>query len=235
MLNSPWEDNLVERKLQSDLKDLQKTLVAFANSVRPGHTAVILIGERDDGTPAGVTNPDNIQKTIREECDGIYPGILWRSAVYENEGKRCVRVEIEYSGDTPHFGGPAWIRKGSVTVRASDEMFQRLIDIRTDIVRELSQWIGKEVTVFGEEGTIPQPRKRSQLGFRSMDAPEYFTHQFFKHRWPGADTVATLLSVNRFWVTLQRKDTGKTMSEPLEKLTLSFDDNLNQLKIVVAY
>jgi len=38
MTDLPWEDNLLERKTESDLKDLLKTLVAFANSVRPGHT-----------------------------------------------------------------------------------------------------------------------------------------------------------------------------------------------------
>ena len=57
-----WEDYLLERKVESDLKDLLKTLVAFANSIKPGHVATILIGERDDGTVTGCTNPDNIQK-----------------------------------------------------------------------------------------------------------------------------------------------------------------------------
>ena len=79
----PWEDNLLERKVESDLKDLRKTLVAFANSVKPNHIATILIGEKDDGTIQGVTNPDKIQKNIRKECDKIYPSIMWRSKVYK--------------------------------------------------------------------------------------------------------------------------------------------------------
>ncbi len=54
MAETPWEDSLLERKLQADLKDLLKTLVAFANSVKPGHIATILIGERDDGSVAGL-------------------------------------------------------------------------------------------------------------------------------------------------------------------------------------
>ena len=37
MIELPWEDSLLERKVESDLRDLLKTLVAFANSVRPGH------------------------------------------------------------------------------------------------------------------------------------------------------------------------------------------------------
>ena len=59
-----WEDGLLERKVESDLKDLLKTIVAFANSVRPGHTALILIGEKDDGSAQGLKSPDNIQKTV---------------------------------------------------------------------------------------------------------------------------------------------------------------------------
>jgi predicted HTH transcriptional regulator len=44
------EDSLKEKKTESDLKDMLKTLVAFANSVAPGDTATLLIGEKDDGT-----------------------------------------------------------------------------------------------------------------------------------------------------------------------------------------
>jgi hypothetical protein len=222
----PWEDNLLERKVESDLKDLLKTLVAFANSVRPSHTAVILIGEKDDGTVAGVTNPDNIQKRVRDECDKIYPDIVWRSTVYQKEGKLCVRVEIEYSGDTPHFGGPAWIRRGSETIKASDEVFQRLIDIRSDAVRELSQWLDKEVTVYGEKASVPTERRS---GF-AVNVVTTFTH-----RWPWQETPAILRSVTKHWITLESKDNGEKKSEPLEKLILSYDDKRNQPKIIVLY
>ncbi len=68
MPETPWEDSLLERKLESDLKDPPKTLVAFANSVKPEHTATILIGERNDGSVQGVSDPDQIQKTVRKEC-----------------------------------------------------------------------------------------------------------------------------------------------------------------------
>ena len=148
----PWEDCLLERKLEGGLKDLVKTLVAFANSIKPGHTAVLLIGENDDGVAQGVTNPDLTQKTIREKTESIYPPIVWRSRVYEKDGKSCVRVEVEYSGETPHFGGPAWIRKGSSSEKASDEVFQRLIEFRLGKVRELAKWLEKEIVVFDAGG-----------------------------------------------------------------------------------
>jgi Putative DNA-binding domain len=186
----PWEDYLLERKTEGDLRDLLKTMVAFANSVRPEHKAVILIGEKDDGTIKGVTNPDNIQKKIREEADKIYPAIIWRSEVYEKEGLHCVRVEIEYSGDTPHFGGIAWVRKGSETYKATDEVFQSLIDLRSSKVRELAKWVGKEIT------------------------------------------FSIIIFVNEFWATF---DSSGAFSEPLERLSLSFDDRNKRLKVILKF
>ncbi|MBI4164978.1 MAG: ATP-binding protein [Acidobacteria bacterium] len=207
---------MLERKLESDLKDLPRTLCAFANSVKPGHVATILIGERDDASGQGVTNPDEIQKTIRKECEKIYPDILWRSEVYEKEGKHCVRVEIEFSGDTPHFAGPAWVRRGSETVKASEEVFQRLIEVRLDKVRELAMWEGKDVTVEGDVSSV-EFRERNIHGHP---------------RWQG-QSPAILKSANRYWVTFDV--TGKNRSEPIEKLFLSWDDNRDCLKILVKF
>jgi hypothetical protein len=217
MQELPWEDGLLERKVESDLRDLLKTLVAFSNSVRPGHTAIILIGEKDDGTVQGVTNPDNIQERVREECEKIYPDIIWRTQVYEKDGKHCVRVEIEYSGNTPHFGGPAWVRRGSVTVKASDEVFQQLIELRLDKVRELSKWVGMSVTVEGDGSNMP----RDQLG------------RLYSSRWQEFEVAARLLQVNGFWITLETNE-GRHLSEPLDKLRLTFDNQKKQLKILVT-
>jgi hypothetical protein len=216
MTEAPWEDSLLERKLESDLKDLLKTLVAFSNSVRPGHKATILLGERDDGSAQGVTDPDQIQRTVRKECERIYPPIVWQSRVYEKERSNCVQVDIEYSGETPHFGGPAWIRKGSETVKASDEVFQRLIDIRLDKVRELAKWLGKKVTVEGDAPLSPQDR---------------FMHGNYHPRWRGSQQVE-LCFVNSFWATF--RDEQRQRSEPLGKLQLSWDDAKNSLKVLVS-
>ncbi len=221
MVDLPWEDNLLERKVESDLKDLKKTLVAFANSVKPDHVATIVIGEKNDNTVVGVTDPDSIQKKVRKECEDIYPEIIWRSKVYEKDGKYCLRVEIEYSGDTPYFAGPAWVRKGSSTIKASEEMFQRLIDIRSGIVRELSKWLDKEITIAGDASTVPS-NQESRL-----------KPLIFMHRWPP-ESIAKLVFVNNFWITLENKQ-GTKLSEPLGKLTLSFDNKRQQLKVIVRY
>jgi hypothetical protein len=221
MADLPWEDSLLERKLQSDLKDLLKTLVAFANSVRPGHIAVILIGEKDDGSVQGVNDADNIQKTVRDTCNKIYPPILWRSQTYEKEGRTCVRVEIEYDGETPHFGGAAWIRRGSITEQAPDEVFQRLIDFRLSKVRELAKWIDKEITATPDLGL---PFEYNFLGGA--------TTQTVHPRWHfNVDQAAVVRFVNSFWVTLEAR--GQRISEPLEKIVLSWDDSHNRLRVLI--
>jgi len=213
----PWEDGLLERKVESDLKDLLKTIVAFANSVRPGHTALILIGEKDDGSAQGVKSPDNIQKTVREYCNKVYPPILWRTAVYEKAGKHCVRVEIEYDGDTPHFGDAAWVRRGSSTEKASDEVFQKLIDLRLSKVEELAQWLGKEISVQGDTGALLDKR----LGV------QYEVHP----RLAMESKTGVLKIVNKFWASFEIGEARK--SEPLEKLILTWDDINSRLKILV--
>jgi hypothetical protein len=223
-MEHPWEDYLLECKVQSDLKDLLKTLVAFANSVRPGHIATILIGERDDGTVGGVTDPDNIQQTVRKTAEKVYPPIIWRSSVYQKEGKHCVRVELEYSGDTPHFGGAAWVRQGSSTVEASERVFQSLIELRLQPVRELSKWLGKNVSIHGDPSTVPPDEE----GDRFLRPGRWYFH-----RWRYEET-AKLIVVNHFWITLEDEN-GKKKSEPLEKLTLTYDDDNDRLKVIVSY
>ncbi len=52
------EDGFVERKTEAaaNAQEIRKTLVAFANSVPQGKTAVFYIGVDNDGAVVGVTN-----------------------------------------------------------------------------------------------------------------------------------------------------------------------------------
>lgn len=205
-----------------------KTLVGFANSVKPDHVATILIGEKDDGSIQGVINPENIQQRVRKECDKIYPPILCRSRVYEKDGKHCVRVEIEYDGETPHFGGSAWVRKGSNTIISTDDIFQRLIDLRSGIVCELAKWLNKVVTIQGDQSTVPPPKK-----VEGAISDRYFAERF-THRWQ-MEELAKIVFVNNYWVTFEKLEDNNQASEPLSKLTLSYDDERKQLKVIIVY
>lgn len=207
------EDSLREKKVQSDLKDLLKTMVAFANSVAPGDTAKIFIGERNDGSVQGVTDTDRIQKTVVKEAERIYPEIYYRTEVYEREGKQCVRVDIKHNGLAPHFGGPAWMRQGSVTILATEELYQQMIDQRHAKTRVLFQWVDRDVTVWWR-----RPRLEQRLNIMYNLQVEQ----------------ATLVHVNEHWVTFRVSlGGGIDCSEPMEKLMLSWDDEKGHLKVEV--
>lgn len=205
----PWEDHLLERKTERDLKDIRRTAVAFANSVRPGHVAIILIGECDDGSVPGITNADKMQREIRQELEKIYPEIIWRQRPYEKEGKTCLRIEIEFSGDTPHFGDIAWIRRGNESVKAPDEIFAKLIAIRSSVARELMGWLGKSVTLSWAVGT----------------------HASMGTNWTSKDFVVE--SVTAFYSTFKDLNSAARRSEPLRWLELSWDPGHERLRIYV--
>jgi hypothetical protein len=221
------EDSLREKKVESDLKDLLKTMVAFANSVAPGDTAQIFIGEKDDCTVQGVTNTENIQSRVVKEAAKIYPEIYYRTEVYEREGKQCVRVDIKRNGLAPHFGGRAWLRKGSKTVEATDDLYQQMIDQRQSKISVLLRWLNKEITV---EGTQQPTNSTVSPGSLRMTQPE--------QEWSVGIHQATLKLVNAHWVTFavlrsEQVLTRAEKSEPIEKLLLSWDDEKQRLKVVV--
>jgi Putative DNA-binding domain len=204
------EDNLREKKVESDLKDLLKTLVAFANSVAPGDTAHIFIGEKDDGSVQGVRNTDNIQKTIKKEADQIYPEIYYRTEVYEREGKQCVRVDISHNGLAPHFGGGCWVRRASTSVPATEEMYQQLIDLRSSKVRELSKWVGKRIVVSwsAADRHVPSPNWWSCPCALAIVTGHFSTFEKWGHQ-------------------------GLQQSEPNEWLHLSWNDKEKILQVYV--
>ena len=129
--------------------------------------------------------------------------------LYQNAGKSCIRIEIEYDGDTPHFGDAAWIRRGSETVKASDEMLQRLIDFRQSKVRRLAEWMGKEVTVSWSNSSPP-------------NRPNWL-------RFP-----CELSNVTSDFVTFKFKGgTVTEKSEPIGWLDISWDDENRRLRVFV--
>jgi hypothetical protein len=208
MSHPVWEDHLLELKTDRQPKDIRRTAVAFANSVRPGHTAVILIGEGNDGKVSGVANPDEFQMKVRKELEAIYPAIVWKQIRYEKEGKQCIRIEIEYSGDTPHFGDAAWVRRGSESVAASPEQLTILVNLRSGKFRTLSEWEGKLMSLSVHMGGGLTPN------------------------WGKFD--AMLETVTQHYCTFKIVN-GQKRSEPLDWLTISWDHEKNRLRVFVDY
>jgi len=207
MSHPVWEDHLLERKTDRSTKDIRRTAVAFANSVRPGHTALILVGEGNDGVVSGVENPDDFQRKVRKELEAIYPSIVWRQSVYEKDQKHCIKIEIEYSGDTPHFGDAAWVRRGSESVAASSEQLAILVNLHSGKFRTLSEWQGKTISLSIHMTGGPTPNWG-----RFEASIETVTHQYCTF-----------------------KLSNRKQSEPLDWLTISWDHDNNRLRVFVDY
>jgi len=147
------EDNFVERKLESARADeYRATIVAFAVSVPEDRTGVLFVGIADNGDIPGVSNSEYLQRKIKKICDDCYPPIRPSIEVLDLEGKSVLAVEISADPDRPHFSGPAYARIGSQSVKASPEVFQRLIESRPSRVREILKWKDRLVTVVKSSG-----------------------------------------------------------------------------------
>lgn len=139
------ENQWVERKAKAnDEKEVRKTLVAFANSVRDGEWAVLFIGALDNGKHPGVPNPDQVQQRAYDLAEKhCYPPVLIRpvdfTATVDGSTITIVAIEVPPSANRPHFAGPSYIRVGSVTAEASAAQFEELIASRNNVVMRLQQ------------------------------------------------------------------------------------------------
>jgi len=201
------EDNFTERKVVSDLKDVLKTLVAFANSTPEGGVSILYVGVRDDGSieePAR-SDFDKIQKgTINDALGKSYPRVYCESRVIEHEGRSFMAILVPFSRLRPHFAGPAYVRHLSKSVDASDEQFGTLIAERTSKVYELRKWVGKDV---------------SKSTVRLVNSGE---NGHFPER---------LVDCNEFYVTLREHSRAAAYSVPIEDVTISFDHKENRLHL----
>lgn len=130
MIGQP-EGPLVERKPpRVNAREIRQTVVAFANTVSGSDEAVLFIGVRDDGTVEGCGDTDAMQKTVRDVCDRqCYPAIAFRIEIF-SEHRNVIAVVIPPSQNRPHFAGTAYVRRGSESVAAPDEVFNELVHSR---------------------------------------------------------------------------------------------------------
>jgi hypothetical protein len=210
------EDALVERKPETaNSGEIRATACGFANTVRPGSTALIFFGVADDGTVHGVTKPDSLQKTIRRqlmvEC---YPEIQHQSFVIEHSGKSVLAVEIPASTTRPHFTGPAYVRRGSETVLASEQEYERLIASRNTVAGVLARAIGETWIVqaigkkLGDTKPIQQPGHRESAECR-------------------------IVEVNAHFVRLHHLASGSNLTEELVRAELSYDEKKHRQMLIV--
>jgi hypothetical protein len=142
------EDSFVERKSFGDWKsDAVKTCVAFANSCPfEGPPGLLCIGVKDDGRiESAEQNLDALQKTLERELEDAYPTVPHSTRIVACHEGKFVAVIVPTSSKGPHFAGPAYIRTGPITIKASEEAFERILDRQERKVREILKWQNKRV------------------------------------------------------------------------------------------
>ena len=128
------EDHFVERKSNGvSPGEVRRTATAFANQLATDETGILFIGIANNGDIVGVENTDSMQKKVRKAChDECYPLIEYSSQILEKDGKKLLAVVIPASSTKPHFAGPAYIRVGSESVKATAELYEQLIASRNE-------------------------------------------------------------------------------------------------------
>lgn len=219
-LRSP-EDGFCERKPGTvNQREIRRTLVAFANSVPEGRIAVLVVGIHDNGSVLGVEDSDALQKRVRQAAEQeCYPPIRITCEVILIDGKVVVTVEVPYSHRRPHFAGPAYVRRGSESVVATEELYEDLINSRTDKCRSILVWkeSGKFVTV--------QCVGRQLGGLHTKLHPESV--------WPGEVRECRVLACDSHVVTLEIVGSMRRVTEPLEYVTVGYDDAKWRMMLIV--
>jgi hypothetical protein len=212
------EDNFVERKSDGlSPGDIRKAASAFANTVE-GRSAILFIGVHDKtGDLLGVRDTDQMQKKVRAACqEDCYPPITYTSDVLTCDGKSIVALVIPPSSSKPHFTGPAFVRVGSESVKASQEQLNQLVLDRVDKCREILR--------YKDKGLISVRGVGYKLGSNKPVADVHYVQH--------AD--CTVRTCTAHVVTLEAID-GTIYSEPLDRIEISYDVERSRPMLVVRF
>lgn len=211
------EDNFVERKpANPNRDDIRKTVVAFANSVPEGRTAVLFVGIRNDGKFDAVPNPDKLQKTVREVCEqDCYPPIKFSAEVLNPEGSPVLAVVVPASGNKPHFAGPAYVRRGSESVTASAEAFDELVHSRNSKCAAVLKLKGAVISVLSIQHKLGVVKRIPDTNYRE-----------------GSECQVE--AVDAQTVRLRILGSGRNVTEPLDHVKVSYDEERHRPMLVVT-
>jgi hypothetical protein len=212
---SDHEDNFIERKLDGvHDRDVRKTVVAFANSVTPEREGILFIGVADNGEIVGCVNPDDKQKKVRKACDDCFPAVRFVSEVLPVSGKSVVAIIVPFSSDKPHFSGPAYVRRGSESVVASNTAFDQLIYSRNSKLAAIQRYAGQIVTVISLAHKLGQARIVYDSGYRET-------------------AECRIIECDPHTVRLQNISTNEICSEAVDRIELTRDEEKYRPKLIV--
>jgi hypothetical protein len=210
MIEQP-EGPLLERKpSRVNAREIRQTVVAFANSVSGTDEAVLLIGIGDRGVVHGCTDAeaDAMQKSVRDVCEKqCYPAIAFRIEIL-SERQNVVAVIIPPSDNRPHFAGQAYVRRGSESVAASDDVFNELIYSRNSKAAMLLEYKKHHTTVrligvrhkLGETQPVMDGHYRESMECKVLEC----NGQYARFQRIGYDS--------------------RYLSEPLDHITISYNE-----------
>jgi len=210
MIEQP-EGPLLERKpSRVNARDIRQTVVAFANSVSGTDEAVLLIGIGDRGVVHGCADleADAIQKSVRDVCDKqCYPAIAFRIEVLA-ERQNVVAVIIPPSENRPHFAGQAYVRRGSESVAASEEVFNELVYSRNSKAAMLLEFKKRHTKVrlvglshkLGETQSVMDGHYRESMECNVLEC----NGQYVRFQRIGYDS--------------------RYLSEPLDHITITYNE-----------
>lgn len=210
------EDSFVERKSQGiKPQDIRKAVTAFANSLPEGEQAVIYVGISDKGAVEGCQNPDVVQKRVREAADDCYPPLTPQCVALKVDGKDVVAIIVDASHDKPHFAGPAYVRQGSQSVKASKRLFEEMVDARHSRVKAvLGMRDLPAITVIG---------LGHRLGVMDRDVAASYRE--------GAE--CKVMACDAHTVTLQRLDNSWVFYEAVDRIEITVDGKMKRPALVV--
>ncbi len=210
------EDHFVERKPDSVSDDeIRKTVVAFANSVPCEREALLFIGVYDDGTIEGCVNTDKKQKKIRKLCEqDCYPPIRFVSEVLPVDDRSVVAVIIKSSDNRPHFSGPAFVRRGSESVSASQDVFDELVHSRNSTAAAVLKLKNRVVTVESLGHRLGETGRKASGTY--VEYPECLVIECDAHN-----------------VRLQIIASQRFVREPLKHVDVTYDEEKHRDKLVV--
>ena len=214
------ESDWVERKesLPHTL-ELRKTLVAFANSVPEGEHAILFIGVTDKGVITGISNTDKAQKDVIDTATNhCYPPVKCETTVVQVGAANVVAVVVQRSQNRPHFTGQAYIRRGSRSIRASEEVFADMVASQNDKARVILNHVGRVVSVR-ETNNPTAGLERDNYGQSLL---------------PVSARVFSIKSCDAHSVEVEDLNYGDMHSVPLTRIEIGKDVIANRLKLIVS-
>ena len=211
------EDNFTERKPEgANAAELRRTVVAWRNIRPDDRNAILFIGVHDDGRILGCTNPNSIQKTVRRLCEqDCFPPINFSSEVITTNSGPVVAVVVPPSDNRHHFSGPAFVRKRSESVAASEAQFNELVHSRNSTAAAILKLKGQVIILIGLGHKLGSTRRDVTRDYRE-----------------GGET--RVLECNALTARFELIASGTYVTEPLDHIRVTYNEEKHKPMLVVS-